>query len=62
MANERYIIMTEQCLRCHTKQRIHVGINTGAAYGIHTTIVCINCNFPFEVNLPDKIIRGPFPV
>ena len=52
MANERYMIMTEQCPRCKTKQRIHVGTNTGAAHEIHETILCVNCNRPFKVSLP----------
>lgn len=61
MANERYVIMTVECPRCKTKQKIHVAVRTGPSQMADETISCVNCNNRFNVTVPDKIIRGPFP-
>jgi len=28
---------------------------------IREKVLCVNCRKPFDVTVPDKIIRGPFP-
>jgi transposase-like protein len=62
MANERYVLMTVECPRCKTNQKVHVAITTGGAEESEEKILCLNCNRSFKVTLPDKIIRGPYPV
>jgi hypothetical protein len=62
VTNERYIIMTVECLSCKTKQKIHVAAPAGLAQMGDQAIPCLRCNIPFTVKVPDKIIRGPFPV
>jgi len=60
VANERYIVMTVDCPRCKTKQKVHVSTIDGAEVG-RQVIPCIQCENPFKVTVPDRIIRGPFP-
>ncbi len=62
MADERYVVMTVECPRFKTKQKIHVAARTGGAQMGEQTILCIRCNKPFKVTVSDKILRGPFPV
>jgi len=57
MADERYVVMTVEC-RCKTKQKVHVAARTGGAQMGEQTILCIRCNKPFKVTVPDKIIAG----
>jgi phage FluMu protein Com len=61
MADERYVVMTVECPRCKTKQKIHVATRTGFAQMGDQPIRCIRCNTHFKVTVPDRIIRGPFP-
>jgi hypothetical protein len=61
MANDHYIVMTVECSRCKTKQKVHVSTGIGGAQMSDQTILCINCNIHFKVTVLDKIIRGPFP-
>lgn len=61
MADERFVVMTVECQNCKTKQRVHVAARTGIAQTGNQTIRCINCEKYFDVMVPDKIIRGPFP-
>ena len=61
MADEHYIVMTVECPRCKTKQKIHVSTSIGGAQMSDQKILCIQCGDHFEVAVPDKIIRGPFP-
>jgi len=60
MADEHYIIMTMECSRCITKQKVHVAVHIGPTQMADETIQCLNCDNRFNVALPDKIIRGPF--
>jgi hypothetical protein len=60
MADEHYIIMTMECSRCKTKQKVHVAVHIGPTQMADETIQCLNCDNRFNVALPDKIIRGPF--
>jgi hypothetical protein len=53
--------MTVECARCKTKQKIHIANRTEVAQTGNETVLCINCNNPFKVKVPDKLIRGPFP-
>jgi len=62
MANDHYIVMTVECSRCKTKQKIHVALRTGATQMADGSIQCLGCNKYFKATLPDRIIRGPFPV
>ena len=62
MADERYVVMTVECSRCKTKQKVHVAARAGFAQMGDQTIRCIRCNTHFKVTVPDRIIRGPFPV
>jgi hypothetical protein len=62
MADEHYIVMTVECPNCKTKQKVHVAARTGIPQMGEQSILCIRCNKPFKITVPDKIIRGPFPV
>jgi DNA-directed RNA polymerase subunit M/transcription elongation factor TFIIS len=62
MADDRYVVMTVECPTCKTKQKVHVATHTGVAQMGDQTIQCIRCTNHFNVKVPDKIIRGPFPV
>jgi len=61
MPAERYIIVTVECSLCKAKQKVHVSTITGGAQLGIQIIRCINCNKHFNVAIPDRIIRGPFP-
>ena len=60
-ANERYVITTLECPRCKTKQKVHVSTRSGGVQVGDQTIPCIQCDLDFNVTVPDRIIRGPFP-
>ena len=61
MTDTRYIVMTVECPECQTEQKIHVAVGSRLVQMSDQTITCIKCDNPFNVNVPDKIIRGPFP-
>ena len=61
MAGERYVVMTVECPRCKTKQKVHVNARTGISQMGDQAIPCLKCDNHFDVMVPDKIIRGPFP-
>jgi DNA-directed RNA polymerase subunit M/transcription elongation factor TFIIS len=61
MADDRYVIMTVECPRCKTKQKVHVAARTGFAQMGDQTIQCLRCDDHFKATVPDSIIRGPFP-
>jgi hypothetical protein len=62
MADERYVVMTVECSRCKTKQKVHVNTRPGLPPKIgDQTVPCIKCDIHFKVTVPDRIIRGPFP-
>ena len=61
MANDHHIVMTVECSRCKTKQKVHVSTSIGGGQMADQTIPCLNCNSYFKVAVPDRIIRGPFP-
>ena len=61
MADGRYVVTTVQCSLCKAKQKIHVAARVGFGQMGHHIIRCINCEKYFDVMVPDKIIRGPFP-
>ena len=62
MANEHFIVMTVECPRCKTKQKVHVSTSSGGAQMGDQKISCLKCDNHFTAQVPDKIIRGPFPV
>jgi hypothetical protein len=63
MANDHYIVMTVECSRCKTKQKVHVNTRPEVPPKFSDQMVpCIQCKNPFKAAVPDKIIRGPFPV
>ena len=62
MTDDRYVVMTVECSRCKTKQKVHVNTRPGLPPKVgDQTVVCLQCDNSFKVMLPDKIIRGPFP-
>jgi DNA-directed RNA polymerase subunit M/transcription elongation factor TFIIS len=62
MAEERFVVITLECPRCKTKQKVHVNTRTGFAQMGGQTIQCIRCDNYFKVTVPDRIVGGPFPV
>jgi hypothetical protein len=61
VGNERYVVMTVECQRCKTKQKVHVAAHTGPSQMASEIIRCLNCDNHFVVTLPDRIVDGPFP-
>ena len=61
MADERYVVMTVECPRCKTKQKVHVNARVGISQMGGQAIPCLKCDHHFNVMVPDKILRGPFP-
>jgi hypothetical protein len=61
MDGERYVVMTVECPRGNTGQKVHVAACTGFAQMGDQTIPCLNCKGHFKVTVPDWFIRGPFP-
>jgi transcription elongation factor Elf1 len=62
MANERYVVTTVQCPRCKANQKVHVSTNGGDVRMADQTIPCIQCDNYFKATVPNRIIRGPFPI
>jgi hypothetical protein len=62
MPDEHYIIVTVECTRCKTKQKVHVATPAGLALTGGQTIQRIKCDIHFKVSVSGRIIRGPFPV
>jgi transcription elongation factor Elf1 len=61
MREKRYLVTTVECLRCKTKQKIHIANGTEFAQRGNEKIPCIKCDYHFEIEVPDRFIRGPFP-
>ena len=61
MANERYVVITVECSRCKTKQKIHVAITLGGIEYGPQAIRCLNCDNRISVTVSDRVIDGPFP-
>ena len=61
MADDQIIVMTVDCQHCGIKQRVHIAAITTGARTDHQTIRCLNCNKPFRVIAPARIVAGPFP-
>lgn len=61
MADERIVVMTVECPRCKTKQKIHVAFRAGFGQMGDETIHYLNCDIRFKVTVPDKNVHGPFP-
>jgi phage FluMu protein Com len=61
MAHERYVLITVECPRCKTKQKIHVAITLGGTEYGPQSIRCLNCDNRVSVMVSDRIIDGPFP-
>ena|SRR5437016_10737183 len=57
MADEHYIVMTVECPRCKTKQKVHVAASTGGPQMGDQTIPCIRCNKHFKVTAPATRVR-----
>jgi hypothetical protein len=62
VADERYIVVTVECSRCKTRQKVHVNSQAGVL-SMHggQIVLCIKCDNAFKVTVSDRIIRGPFP-
>lgn len=58
---KQYLVVTLQCPRCKTQQKVHIAVRAGFGRPDGETISCIQCDYRFKVTVPDKIIRGPFP-
>jgi hypothetical protein len=61
MADGPYVVMTVECSRCKTKQKVHVAVRAGGAKVGDRMIQCLRCDNHFKVTVPDRIIDGPFP-
>jgi hypothetical protein len=61
MSDKHYLVMIVECIRCKTKQKIHIANGIKVAQTANEKVPCINCDHRFEVKVPDKFIRGPFP-
>jgi hypothetical protein len=61
MHDEHYVVVTVECSHCKTNQKVHVNARAGIPQVSNQAIRCIQCDNPFKVMVPDKIIRGPFP-
>jgi hypothetical protein len=61
MPEKSYLVIIVECARCKTKQKIHIANGPEVAQKGNEKIPCINCDHRFEVTIPDKFIRGPFP-
>ena len=61
MADERYVVVTVECPRSKTKQKVHVNVRTGISQIGNQVVLCLRCDNPFNVMVPDRTIRGPFP-
>ena len=58
MPDKRYFVMTMECARCKTKQKIHIANRTEVGQKGNEKILCVNCDHRFEVKVSDKLIRG----
>jgi hypothetical protein len=56
-----YVVLTLQCPRCKTLQKVHIAARPGIGQAGSDWISCINCNNRLKVAIPNKIIQGPFP-
>jgi len=56
MADERFIVMTVECPRCETKQKVHVAFRAGFGQMGDQTFECLKCDNYFKATVPDKII------
>jgi hypothetical protein len=61
MSENKYVVMAVECGRCKTKQKIHIANRIEIAQKGNERIPCVSCQYHFEVKLPNKFIRGPFP-
>jgi hypothetical protein len=60
-AKKLYIVVTLECPRCKTQQKVHIAAGPGLRQTGGERISCINCDHHFKATIPDRIIRGPFP-
>jgi hypothetical protein len=56
-----HVVVTLQCPRCRTKQKVHVAARIGFGRSNGERVPCVNCANRFRVAIPNHIIRGPFP-
>jgi len=58
-----YVVMVVACTHAHCRamQRVKVAAHPGFSGAGAQTVTCIKCKNDFEVNVPDKIVGGPFP-
>lgn len=61
MKIKEYVVMTVECPRCKTKQKVHVAARNGAQSD-GERIPCLNCDHSFKIAVSDRIVAGPFPV
>jgi len=61
MPDKLYVVMTVECPRCKTKQKVHVAARTGLAQMGDHMIQCLRCDNHFKLTVPDRIVGGPFP-
>jgi hypothetical protein len=60
MKAKQYIVMSVECPRCKTKQKVHVARDGARKKG--DRIPCIQCDNRFKPSVADRIVGGPFPV
>jgi transcription elongation factor Elf1 len=61
MPDKDYDVIIVECPRCKVEQKVHVSARPPIGVMGNERVRCINCDHHFEVKIPDKIIRGPFP-
>ncbi len=59
---KQYMVVTLQCPRCKTSQKVHIDARPGFNQTGGDRVSCINCDHRFKLTIPESIIRGPFPV
>jgi hypothetical protein len=57
-----YMVVLLQCPRCKTSQKVHIDARPGFEHAGGERVSCISCDHHFKLTIPEKIIRGPFPV
>ena len=58
---KQYMVVTVQCPRCKTFQKVHIDARPGFKQTKSEKVSCINCDHHFKLTIPERIIRGPFP-
>jgi hypothetical protein len=58
---KQYMVVTLQCPRCKTFQKVHIDARPGFEQTGGEKVSCLYCDHHFKLTIPEKIIRGPYP-